>query len=102
MKRPPMNAQDDMTAGLDGLLAVMIEMPSDAVEAARRFVLGSQGIINGQINRTGGIAAVTSLEIVDDELEQRQPQVVGDPGADAEEIGEVAGIDAGKFQGGQL
>src|SRR5271156_6016777 len=101
MKRPPMNAKDDMTAGLDRSMLVVIEMPIDAVEPASAFVLGSQGIIDGQINSAERIT-VASLEITDDELEQRQPEVVGVPGADAKEVSEVAGIDAGKFQGGQL
>ena len=34
MKGSPMNAQDDMIAGLDGSLLVMIEMPIDALESA--------------------------------------------------------------------
>src|SRR4051812_42585764 len=102
MKPPPMNAEDDMTAGLDGSLLVMVEMPIDALEPACPFVLGRQGIIDGQVDRAGGLPAVASLEISEDELEQGQAQVIGVPGADAEEVGEVAGIDAGQFQGCQL
>src|SRR3954454_9917679 len=101
MKRPPMNAQDDMTAGLDGSLLVMIEMPIDTFESASPFVLGSQGIIDGQVEGAGGIA-VAFLEITDHEVEQGQTQVVRVPGTDAEEVSQVAGIDAGQFQGGQL
>ena len=90
-----------MIASLDGPLLVMVEMPIDALELPCAFVLGCQGIIESQIKRAGRIAVVP-LEITDDEFEQGQAQVVGVPGTDAEEVSEVAGIDAGEFQGGEL
>src|SRR6185312_4233302 len=101
MKGSPMNAQDDMIAGLDGPLLVMIEVPIDALELACASVLLRQGVIKSQINGAGWIAVV-SLEITDNELEQGQTQVVGVPGTDAEEVRQIAGIDARKFESGQL
>ena|ERR1700730_10482204 len=90
-----------MIASLDGPLLVMVEMPIDALESAGGFVFWCQGIIESQINRAVG-SAVARLEISDDEFQQGQAQVVGVPGTDAEEVSEVAGINAWEFQGGEL
>src|SRR5258708_4310527 len=97
----PMKPQDDMTAAADGPLLVMVKGPIGALPFGGALVLGSQGIIERRVNGAGGIAVVV-LEITDQELQQGQPQVVRIPGTAAEEIGEVAGIDAGEFQGRQL
>jgi hypothetical protein len=39
---------------------------------------------------------------VEQEDEERNPQVIRFPGADPEEVGQIAGIDAVEFDGGQL
>ena len=85
----------------NGPLLVVIEMPIDALEFVGALILGSQGIIAGQINRRARIG-VACPEIADQEAQQGQPQIVGLPGTDAEEISEIAGIDALKFQGSEL
>src|SRR4051794_4293219 len=79
----------------------MVEMPIDALQLTRALVLWGQGVIDGQVDGQGRLGVVC-LEVAEDEGHQRQAQVVGIPGADAKEIGEVAGIDTGQFQGRQL
>ena len=58
-----MNAQDDRIGGLDGPLLVMIEMPINTLQPLGALVLGSQGIIECEINGAERIAA-TPLEIL--------------------------------------
>src|SRR5271166_2777796 len=101
MKISPMNAEDDVTAAPDGSLVVMIEMPIDRLKSVRALVLGGQGIVQGKVHGQALEFGVL-LEIAEDEVDQGVAEVVRFPGADAEEIGEVAGIDAVEFQGSQL
>jgi hypothetical protein len=101
MKGSPMNAEDDVITGLDGPLLVMIELPINALQLTGGFVFLRQGIIQSQIKGAGRIAIV-AFEISNDEFKQGQTQVVGIPRADAEEVGQVAGIDAWQFEGGEL
>jgi hypothetical protein len=64
-----------MIAGADGPLGLVVEEPIDRFE----FV------------------ALVGFQVVQQRGDQGQAEVVGIPGADAEEVGEVAGIDAVEF-----
>jgi hypothetical protein len=82
-----------VTAALDGWLAVVIEMPIDALKSVRRLVFVGQGIVEGKVY--GQLVQVrVFVEISEDRSDEGQSYIVGFPGADAEEIGEVAGINA--------
>jgi hypothetical protein len=96
MKIAPMNAQDDVTAGLDITMTIMVEVPIDTFQLACGFVFGRQGIINGQEDGQR-LVGDAPLEISDDEFDEGKAEVVGIPRANAEEVGEVAGIDAVEF-----
>src|SRR5262249_39301937 len=101
MKLAPMNAQDDVIATPDRPPLVMVEMPIDALELACALILVGQGVIHSQVDGQG-LAGVVALEVAEDQFSQREANVVGIPGADAEEIGEVAGIDARQFEASEL
>src|SRR5271166_5443087 len=101
MKISPMNAEDDVTAAPDGSLVVMIEMPIDRLKSLRALVLGGQGIVQGEVQGQALEFGVL-LEIAEDKVKEGESDIFGLPGADAEEIGEVAGIDAFEFQGREL
>src|SRR5208337_3361440 len=90
-----------MIASLDGPVAFMIEVPIHGFELAGGLILVGQRIIDEQVQWLGA-AVVMSLEVIQDKFENMDAEVQIVPGADAEEVREIAGIDAVEFLSGQL
>jgi hypothetical protein len=97
----PGNTQGKMIAGTDGAFGLVVEEPIDGFEMSCAFVLGGQGIIKDQ-KQGDGLVTLARFQVVQESDDQGQTDVVGIPGADAEEVSEITGIDAIEFLGSQF